>query len=54
MEAGGTSKKSKYKGNERIDYDASRFTGKVEEKLYNKVWVRNGAVIERKLNLVAL
>ncbi|GFS44283.1 argonaute family protein [Actinidia rufa] len=32
----------------------SRFTGQNEEKLFNKVWVRNGAVLERKLNLVAL
>ncbi|GFZ14447.1 hypothetical protein Acr_24g0006370 [Actinidia rufa] len=54
METGGPSKKSKSKGNEGVDYDVSRFTGKNEEKLYNKVWIRNGAVIERKLNLVAL
>ena len=52
MESGGSSQKSKFKG--QVDYDYSQFTGKVEEKLYNKVWVRNGAVIERKLNLVAL
>ncbi|GFZ18314.1 hypothetical protein Acr_27g0000530 [Actinidia rufa] len=52
MESGGSSKKSKSKGS--IDYDYSRFTGKVEEKLYHKVWVRNGAVIERKLNIIAL
>ncbi|GFS37279.1 hypothetical protein Acr_00g0051090 [Actinidia rufa] len=37
-----------------LDYDSYRFTSKVEEKLYNKVWVRNGAVIERELNLVML
>ena len=54
MEAGGLSKKSKSNGKEGVDYDDSRFTSKNEEKLYNKVWVRNGAVIERKLNVVAL
>ncbi|GFS34062.1 hypothetical protein Acr_00g0032030 [Actinidia rufa] len=54
MEAGGSGKKSKSKGKESVDYDSSRFTGKVEEKLYNIVWVRNGAVIERELNLVML
>ncbi|GFY86447.1 RING/U-box superfamily protein [Actinidia rufa] len=52
MESGGSSKKSKSK--ESADYDYSRFTGKVEEKLlYQKVWVRNGAMIKRKLNIVA-
>ncbi|GFS36333.1 hypothetical protein Acr_00g0045420 [Actinidia rufa] len=50
----GSSRKSKSKGKEGVDYDASRFTGINEEKLYNKVWIRNGAVIERKLNVVAL
>ncbi|GFZ18577.1 transmembrane protein, putative [Actinidia rufa] len=54
IETGGSSKKSKSKGKENVDYDASRFTGKNEEKLYNKVWVRNGVVIERKMNIVAL
>ncbi|GFZ18293.1 hypothetical protein Acr_27g0000320 [Actinidia rufa] len=54
MEAWGPSKKSKSKGKENVNYDASQFTSKVEETLYNKVWVRNEAVIERKLNLVAL
>ncbi|GFY85310.1 hypothetical protein Acr_04g0000480 [Actinidia rufa] len=48
----GSSKKSKSKGS--ADYDYSRFIGKVEEKLYHKVWVRNGAMIKRKLNIVAL
>ncbi|GFZ02205.1 hypothetical protein Acr_15g0008130 [Actinidia rufa] len=28
--------------------------GKNAENLFNKVWIRNGAVLERKLNLVAL
>ena len=51
--AEGLNQKSKSKGKESVDYDASRFVGKVEEKLYNKVWVQNGAVIERKLNLIA-
>ena len=54
MKIGGSSKKSKSKGKESVDYDASCFTGKNEEKLYNKVLIWNGAVIERKLNLVAL
>ncbi|GFS41392.1 hypothetical protein Acr_00g0074030 [Actinidia rufa] len=54
MEAEGSGTKSKYKGNEKVDYDSSRFTGKVEEKFYNRVWVRNGAVIERELDLVTL
>ncbi|XP_057495951.1 uncharacterized protein LOC130780945 [Actinidia eriantha] len=52
MKTRGSSKKSKSKGNESVDYDASRFTGKHEKKLYNKVCIR--AVIERKLNLVTL
>ena len=52
MEFGGPSRKSKSKWS--ADYDYSRFTGKVEERLYHKVWIRNGAVIERKLNIVAL
>ena len=34
-----------------MDYDATRFTGKIEEKLYNRVWVRNRAVIEREFNV---
>ena len=37
-----------------MGYDASRCTGKNKKMLYNKVWVRNGAVIERNLNIVAL
>ncbi|GFZ14741.1 hypothetical protein Acr_24g0009310 [Actinidia rufa] len=44
----------KSKGKAVVDYDASRFTGKNAENLFNKVWIRNGAVLERKLNLVAL
>ncbi|GFY90866.1 hypothetical protein Acr_07g0010620 [Actinidia rufa] len=42
------------KGKESVDYESSQFVGKVEERLYNKVWVRNGAVIKRRLDLVAL
>ncbi|GFS40703.1 hypothetical protein Acr_00g0069930 [Actinidia rufa] len=41
MEVGDSSKKSKSKGKESVDYDSSRFTGKVEEKLYNRVWVES-------------
>ncbi|GFZ15885.1 hypothetical protein Acr_25g0002940 [Actinidia rufa] len=54
MERGSPTKRSKSKGKAGVDYHASRFTGQNEEKLFNKVWVRNGAVLERKLNLVAL
>ncbi|GFS46173.1 hypothetical protein Acr_00g0100590 [Actinidia rufa] len=54
IEIGGSSRKSKSKGKENVDYDSSHFTSKNEEKLYNKVLVQNGAVIERKLNIVAL
>ncbi|GFS35672.1 nucleosome assembly protein 1;2 [Actinidia rufa] len=54
MEHGSPTKRSKSKGKAGVDYDTSRFTGQNEEKLFNKVWVRNGAVLERKLNLVAL
>ncbi|GFY90855.1 hypothetical protein Acr_07g0010510 [Actinidia rufa] len=44
---GGSSIKLKSKGKEGVDYDASRFIGLNEEKLYNKVWIR-------KLNVVTL
>ncbi|GFS40628.1 hypothetical protein Acr_00g0069570 [Actinidia rufa] len=33
-----SSKKLKSKGKENVDYDSFRFNGKVEEKLYNRVW----------------
>ncbi|GFS36492.1 hypothetical protein Acr_00g0046290 [Actinidia rufa] len=42
METRRLSKKSKSKGKKGVDYDASRFTSKNEEKLYNKVWIWNG------------
>ncbi|GFS32071.1 hypothetical protein Acr_00g0020660 [Actinidia rufa] len=63
---GGSSRQSKSKGSSslkskgkekestNLDYDHTRFTKKVEEKLYNRVWIRNGAVIERELDLVSL
>ncbi|GFY91136.1 hypothetical protein Acr_07g0013320 [Actinidia rufa] len=54
MEHGSPTKRSKSKGKAGVDYDVSRFTGQNEEKLFNKVWVRNRAVLDRKLNLVAL
>ncbi|GFY90879.1 hypothetical protein Acr_07g0010750 [Actinidia rufa] len=54
MEHGSPTKRSKSKGKAGVDYDASRFTGKNAENLFNKVWIRNAAVLERKLNLVAL
>ncbi|GFY87384.1 hypothetical protein Acr_05g0010230 [Actinidia rufa] len=54
MEHGSPTKRSKSKGKAGVDYDASRFTGKNAENLFNKVWIRNRAVLERKLNLVAL
>ncbi|GFZ12722.1 hypothetical protein Acr_23g0011070 [Actinidia rufa] len=54
MKYGSLTKRSKSKGKAGVDYDDSCFTGQNEKKLFNKVWVRNGAVLERKLNLVAL
>ncbi|GFS32862.1 hypothetical protein Acr_00g0025140 [Actinidia rufa] len=60
---GGSGRQSKSKGSSSqrekgkdrelitIDYDTSRFIRKIEEKLYNRVWVRNGAVIESEFNL---
>ncbi|GFS30838.1 hypothetical protein Acr_00g0014450 [Actinidia rufa] len=54
IETEGSSRKSKSKKKENVDYDASRFTSKNKKKLYNKVWVQNGAMIERKLNIVIL
>ncbi|GFY91138.1 hypothetical protein Acr_07g0013340 [Actinidia rufa] len=53
MEHGSPTKRSKSKGKAGVDYDASRFTEKNAKNLFNKVWIRNGAVFERKLNLVA-
>ncbi|GFY97540.1 hypothetical protein Acr_12g0000810 [Actinidia rufa] len=52
---GSSSQRSKGKKNEstNLDYDHTRFTGKVEEKFYNWVWVRNGAVIEREFNFLS-
>ncbi|GFZ18313.1 hypothetical protein Acr_27g0000520 [Actinidia rufa] len=47
MEHGSPIKKSKSKGKAGVDYDASRFTGKNAENLFNKVWIRNGAVLEQ-------
>ena len=37
-----------------MDYDDTRFIEKIEERLYNRVWIRNGAVIERELDLVSI
>ncbi|GFY96758.1 nucleosome assembly protein 1;2 [Actinidia rufa] len=54
MEHGSPTKRSKSKGKAGVDYDASRFTGKNAENLFNKVWIHNGAVLEQKLNLVGL
>ena len=39
--------KEKEKESTNLEYDATQFTKKIEEKFYNRVWVRNGAVIER-------
>ena len=62
-EMGGLVKKSKFKGlcpqngkgkekqSTNLDYDATRFTGQIEEKFYNRVWVRNRAVIEKEFDL---
>ncbi|GFS36154.1 hypothetical protein Acr_00g0044390 [Actinidia rufa] len=43
MEHGSPTKRSKSKGKAGVDYDASHFTGKNAENLFNKVWIRNGA-----------
>ncbi|GFY81041.1 hypothetical protein Acr_01g0008500 [Actinidia rufa] len=53
MEHGSPTKRSKSKGKAGVDYDASRFMEKNAKNLFTKVWIRNGAVLERKLNLVA-
>ena len=34
-----------------MDYDATRFMRKIEEKLYNRVWVRNMSIIEKGFNV---
>ncbi|GFZ19876.1 hypothetical protein Acr_28g0005810 [Actinidia rufa] len=44
MEHGSPTKRSKSKGKAGVDYDASCFTGKNAENLFNKVWIRNGAI----------
>ena len=41
--------KGKRKAASNIGYDDTRFTGKIEENFYNRVWVKNGAVMERNL-----
>ncbi|GFZ14656.1 hypothetical protein Acr_24g0008460 [Actinidia rufa] len=51
MEHGSPIKKSKSKGKAGVDYDASRFTGKNAENLFNKVWIRNGAVLEHFITI---
>ena len=43
--------KGKEKESTNLDYDATRFTRKIEKKFYNRVWVRNGTVIEREFDL---
>ena len=55
---GGSDRQSKFKGSSSqrdngkdreliiVYHDASQFTKKIEEKLDNRVWVRNGVVIE--------
>ena len=63
MEIQDSGKQSKFKGSSsqkgkrkekkltNLDYDATRFTEKIEENFCNCVWVRNGAVIEREFEL---
>ena len=46
--------KGKEKEQTNLDYDHTQFIGILEEKLYNRVWVRNGVVIEREIYLVTL
>ncbi|GFS29100.1 hypothetical protein Acr_00g0005390 [Actinidia rufa] len=48
------SKKGKEKEPTNLDYDHTQFTRKVEKNFYNRVWIKNGAVIERELDLVEL
>ena len=45
------SQKGKRKEIANMDYDDTRFTVKIEEKLYSRVWVKNGPVIEREFNV---
>lgn len=54
MEHGSPTKRSKSKGKAGVDYDASCFTRKNAKNYFNEVWIRNRAVLERKLNLVSL
>ena len=51
---GSSSQKGKKKEPTNLDYDHTQFIGKLEDKLYNRVWARNGAVIEREIDLVTL
>ena len=53
---GTSSQKGKEKEKEptNLDYDHTRLTRKLEEKLYNQVWDKNGAVIEREIDLITL
>ena len=48
-----STQKDKGKGNEaaNLEYDNTQFTGKIKKNFYNRVWVRNGAVIEREFDL---
>ncbi|GFY87464.1 hypothetical protein Acr_05g0011030 [Actinidia rufa] len=50
----GTRRRPKAAEEEREVSTVEDLESKVEEKLYHKVWVKNGAVIERKLNIVSL
>ncbi|GFS37315.1 hypothetical protein Acr_00g0051340 [Actinidia rufa] len=43
--------KGKEKESTNLEYDHTWFTGKVEKKLYNHVWIRNGVAIGREFNL---
>ena len=43
--------KGKRKATSNLEYDDTRFTDKIEEKFYNRVWVKNRVVIERKFDL---
>ena len=43
--------KGKEKESTNLEYNATQFINKIEEKFYNQVWVRNGAVIKKEFDL---
>ena len=43
--------KGKGKAASNLGYDDTRFTRKIKENFYNRVWIRNENVIEREFDL---